>query len=90
MFGDLVAIGAQGEWQTTNSVWNIIADHQRVRHAAATANFRRIHGHDPHPMMNLEPFLREYAYIPSFAELAWRTERLGKRIDAAKAKHGVA
>ena len=90
MFGDLVAIGFQAVWPMPNSVWDKIAEHQRARHAAATANFRRIHGCDPHPMMNLEPFLREYAHIPSFEELAWRTEQLGKRIDAAKAKHGMA
>lgn len=56
----------------------------------ASANYLRIHGCEPHAMLNIYTLIAEYAHIPTFEELAAKTADLSQRIDAAKAKHGVA
>lgn len=56
----------------------------------ASDNFRRIHGFEPHPFMNIYTLIEEYARIPTWEELAAKTADLTQRLDAAKAKHGIA
>lgn len=56
----------------------------------ASDNFRRIHGRSPHELMNIYRLIEEYAHIPTWEELAAKTADLTQRLDAAKAKHGIA
>lgn len=64
----------------------------------AKANFRAIHGHDPHPWFNAFTVYYEYrepkgAYailLMDAEQLAAKAADLSQRIDAAKRKHGMA
>lgn len=70
--------------------WEMVRQYQAQRHTAAVRNFRRIHGCDPHPLMNVHTLIAEYERIPTWEELAAKTADLTQRLDAAKAKHGIA
>lgn len=59
-------------------------------HRAASENYRLVHGKDGPYFFDIWDFIREYSHIPTLEELAAKTADLSRRIDAAKAKHGVA
>ncbi len=67
-----------------------IADAMARMDAKAVANYIRAHGCYPHPFVQRTTLWREYLHIPTFDQLAQRTADLAQRIDAAKAKHGIA
>lgn len=56
----------------------------------AVTNYQRIHGTYPPYLYPSHVLLAEYSYIPTWGELAAKTADLAQRIDAAKAKHGIA
>lgn len=70
----------------------------RKGYEQAKANYRAIHGADPHPWFNAFTLYDEYKspkgahaiLLMDAGQLPAVTAAIGARIDAAKAKHGVA